>query len=62
MREQVGRLPSLQEARDVSSFSSPRNWMVNGAVRHALQTSVEALIDIAFHVVAKRLNTAPNDA
>jgi len=61
VREQLERLRGLQQARDVQSFGAPENWTINGAVRYSLQTAVEALIDIAYHIAAKRLSAAPQD-
>jgi len=36
-------------------------WIIKG-IKYALQTSVEAVIDIAYHISAKALNHAPKDA
>jgi len=61
VREQIDRLRGLAAAGRLEGFGDPENWTVNGAVRHALQTAVEALIDLAYHIAAKRLNAAPPD-
>ena len=36
-------------------------WLVRG-LKYSLQTSIEALIDIAYHLSAKQFNHAPVDA
>jgi uncharacterized protein YutE (UPF0331/DUF86 family) len=36
-------------------------WLVKG-LKYSLQTSIEALIDIAYHLSAKQFNHAPADA
>lgn len=50
MREQLDRLRTVATTTDVATFTAQANWMAVGAVRYALQTAVEALIDIAFHL------------
>lgn len=37
------------------------DWLIKG-LKYSLQTSVEALIDIAYHLSAKQFNHAPVDA
>ena len=36
-------------------------WMIKG-LKYSLQTSIEAMIDIIFHICAKHFNQAPVDA
>ena len=36
-------------------------WLIKG-LKYSLQTSVEAMIDIAYHISAKQYNHAPSDA
>lgn len=50
VREQLDRLRTVATITDVATFTAQANWMAVGAVRYALHTAVEALIDIAFHL------------
>lgn len=61
VREQMERLRQLAATTDLQSFAAPGTWRAAGA-RYALQTSIEAVIDLAFHICAKRLQQAPRDA
>ena len=49
----------LREKDDREILADP--WLIKG-LKYALQTSVEAVIDIAYHVAAKEYNQAPIDA
>ena len=35
-------------------------WLIKG-LKYSLQTSIEAMIDIAYHISAKHIKTAPSD-
>ena len=61
VREQVDALSRLVGSTSVDGFAAPGSWLARGA-RYALLTAIEALIDIAYHLCAKRLDAAPADA
>jgi uncharacterized protein YutE (UPF0331/DUF86 family) len=61
VREQVDALTQLIGSTSVDEFAAPGSWASRGA-RYALLTAVEALVDIAYHLAAKRLDAAPADA
>lgn len=57
---QVSDLRDLARQRDEQSFIADP-WVVRGA-KYALQTSIEAMIDTAYHLAAKAFRYAPDDA
>lgn len=57
----MSHLRELAASGGLDDFGAPQNWVANAAVRHTLQTAIEALIDVAYHVAAKRLKAAPTD-
>ncbi len=57
---QVSDLCDLARQRDERSFTADP-WVVRGA-KYALQTSIEAMIDTAYHLAAKAFRYAPDDA
>lgn len=61
VRDQLERLAELAADTDEGSFTQPRSWLP-AAVRYALQTAIEGLIDIAYHVCARRFSYAAPDA
>ena len=61
VREQVERLRELAGITDEAAFTQPRSWLP-AAVRYAFQTAIEGLIDIAYHVCARRYAYAAPDA
>ena len=61
VREQVQRLRTLAATVDLATFTAEGGWLASGA-RYALQTAIEGLVDIAYHVCARRFSYAPPDA
>ncbi|MEW5954113.1 MAG: DUF86 domain-containing protein [Bacillota bacterium] len=60
IREQiVGIRKLLADKSKEEVLSDP--WLIKG-LKYALQTSVEAMIDIAYHIAAKEYNHAPSEA
>lgn len=60
IREQVfGIRKLLAEQSKEEILADP--WLVRG-LKYALQTSVEAMVDIAYHISAKEYNHAPSEA
>jgi len=60
IREQVvGIRKLLADKSKEEILSDP--WIVRG-LKYALQTSVEAMVDIAYHISAKEYNHAPSEA
>lgn len=60
IKEQVNGINQLlAEKDDQDILNNP--WLVKG-LKYTLQTSVEAVIDIAYHIAAKIYNRAPADA
>lgn len=60
VRTQVRELRRLASEMDLQAFLAAPD--APAAVRYRLQTAVEALIDIAFHLSAKVVQHAPDDA
>lgn len=60
IREQVN---AVEELVNISERQELLNdpWKLKG-IKYSLQTAIEALIDIAYHVIAKRFNYPPADA
>lgn len=60
IKEQVNEINQLlAEKHDQDILGNP--WLIKG-LKYALQTSIEAVIDIAYHIAAKVFNHAPADA
>lgn len=60
IREQVGAVRQLIASRQKAALLADP-WLVKG-LKYALQTAIEAVIDLAYHVCAKALSYAPADA
>lgn len=60
VKEQVEDLKLLQSQTDAETFSGDQ-WLVRG-VRYSLQTAIEAMIDVAYHVSAKAFSHGPKNA
>ncbi len=57
---QVGSIKDLLKARAKEDILS-EPWLIKG-LKYSLQTSIEALIDIAYHIAVKKFGHAPSDA
>ena len=60
IREQVGDIQTLLLEKDSSEILNDK--LLLKGIKYSLQTAIEAMIDIAFHVVAKKYNSAPQEA
>ncbi len=60
LRTQVQHLRALAARTDAETFG--RDALSAAAARYLLQTSIEALIDLAYHLSAKLAQHAPRDA
>ncbi len=60
IREQLGDIKMLTSAKSSSEILADK-FLVKG-LKYSLQTAVEAMIDIAFHIAAKKYHYAPEDA
>jgi len=60
IREQVSSIKSLLTEKSKEEILSDP-WLVRG-IKYALQTAVEAMIDIAYHISAQKFNHAPTDS
>lgn len=60
IRKQVSDIQVLTEGKTETEICDDQ-WLVKG-LKYSLQTSIEALIDVAFHLSAKQFNHAPADA
>ncbi len=60
IREQVSDIRSLIDGKPYEEIVSDQ-WIIKG-LKYSLQTSVEAMIDIAYHLSAKHYKHAPADA
>jgi len=60
VREQVTAINELLKSYDKEVIVNDP-WKFRG-VKYSLQTAIEALIDMAYHVAAKKYNHAPTDA
>ena len=60
IKEQITEIDNLlQKSKKEDILSNP--WLVKG-LKYSLQTAVEAMIDLAYHVAAKKFGHAPTDA
>lgn len=60
IREQVTSIANLLAKNSKESILSDP-WLIKG-IKYALQTSIEAMIDIAYHLSAHKFNHAPTEA
>ncbi len=60
IREQVGDIKMLTSAKERSEILSDK--LIIKGLKYSLQTAIESMIDIAFHLAAKKYNCAPEDA
>jgi len=60
IREQVSALEELVKTSERHTILNDP-WKLKG-VKYSLQTAIEAVIDLAYHVVTKKYNQAPSDA
>lgn len=60
IQEQVAAIQSLTGTKTREEILADP-WVVRG-IKYALQTAIEAMIDIAYHVAAKQFNVAPTDS
>lgn len=60
IKEQVNELRRLMEEKSKNEIAT-NPWVLRG-VKYALQTAIEAGIDLAYHVCAKEFDVAPQDA
>ncbi len=59
IQEQVLAIRNLLNENSKEEVTT-NQWLIKG-LKYSLQTSVEAMIDIAYHISAKHLQTAPAD-
>lgn len=60
IREQLGDIKTLTSEKQRAEILNEK-LLVKG-LKYSLQTAIEAMIDIAFHVAAKKYNYAPEEA
>ena len=60
IREQVASIRELLNSKTKEQVLGDP-WLVKG-LKYALQTAVEAMIDLAYHIAAKKFGHAPADA
>ncbi|MFZ5592469.1 MAG: type VII toxin-antitoxin system HepT family RNase toxin [Bacillota bacterium] len=60
IREQVASIRELLLSREKDDILN-NPWLVRG-IKYALQTAIEAVIDIAYHISAQKYFRAPQDA
>ncbi|OPX83558.1 MAG: hypothetical protein A4E53_04575 [Pelotomaculum sp. PtaB.Bin104] len=60
IREQTTSITALIAKNSKESILSDP-WLIKG-IKYALQTSIEAMIDIAYHLSAQKFNHAPAEA
>lgn len=60
IHEQVEALRSLTKMKGMEEILADP-WLMKG-IKYSLQTAIEAMIDLAYHVNAKKLGHAPGDA
>jgi len=59
IKEEVTPLNELLQNKTFSEILKDK-WQIKG-IKYSLQTSIEAMIDIAFHISSKAFNKAPVD-
>lgn len=60
IREQVAAIKELLETTSREDILN-NQWLLRG-IKYSLQTAIEAMIDLAYHLVAKKYNYPPADA
>lgn len=60
IREQVASINELLRSRRREEILADP-WIIRG-LKYALHTAVEAMIDLAYHIAAKKFGHAPTDA
>ena len=60
IREQISDIEALTSKKNSSEILSDK-LMIKG-IKYSLQTATEAMIDIVFHIAAKKYNYAPEEA
>ncbi len=60
IQRQVSAIQSLLNENGKEEIIA-NQWVIRG-LKHSLQTSIEAMIDIAYHISAKHIKAAPVDA
>lgn len=60
IREQVNSIKGLLTQKDKEQILADP-WLVKG-LKYSMQTAVEALIDLSYHISAKKFGHAPADA
>ena len=60
IKEQAVSIKELLEAKKKEEILTDP-WLVKG-IKYSLQTAIEAMIDLAYHIAAKKLGHAPGDA
>ncbi len=60
IREQMDDIRTLTSAKKRSEILNDKH-LVKG-LKYSLQTAIEAMIDIAFHITARKYNYAPEEA
>jgi uncharacterized protein YutE (UPF0331/DUF86 family) len=60
IREQVSAVEDLVKTSERQAILNDP-WKLKG-IKYSLQTAIEAMIDVAYHVIAKKYNYPPADA
>ena len=60
IKEQIDDINELISNKDYPEIANDK-LLVKG-VKYSLQTAIESIIDIAYHIAAKKYNQAPEDA
>lgn len=60
IREQISDIEVLTSKKDSGEILSDK-LLIKG-IKYSLQTAIESMIDIAFHIAAKKYNYAPEEA
>ncbi len=60
IREQIHDIETLTSAKNRSAILNDK-FLIKG-LKYSLQTAIEAMIDIAFHIAARKYNYAPEEA
>ena len=60
IREQISDIEVLTSKKDSGELLSDK-LLIKG-IKYSLQTAIESMIDIAFHIAAKKYNYAPEEA
>jgi uncharacterized protein YutE (UPF0331/DUF86 family) len=60
IKEQLGDIKSLTDAKEPTEILNDK-ILVKG-LKYSLQTAIESMIDIAFHLAAKKYHCAPEES